>query len=431
MKVKHISPNTIIVLNFASVIIVGGILLFLPISIKGQGHISFVDALYISTSAICVTGLSPLSLSTTFSPFGKIVIALLMQIGGLGITVISTLFIIAIGKKVDIRNRNIVRETLNFESGKGVVHFVKDVFITTITFEVAGAIIFFFIFIKDFGALESIGLSVFHAISAFNNAGFDILYTNSSLVMYQNNVLFNLITALLIIFGGIGFLVIREIVYKKWHFKRYSMHTKIALSMSAALIIIGMIAIKCQENISWLGAFFLSVSSRTAGFYTYSLRSFVISTNLILCFLMFIGASPGSTGGGIKTTTLFVLFAGVKEFITGKKSQTFHFSLPKNVFKKACVILILSLTVVFTGTFLMLIFDRDLTLIEALFEITSAFATVGLTLDVTPLLSNGSKILCMMMMFIGRLGPLTITSLGAHSGISEDVYYPEGNISIG
>ena len=178
MKVKHISPNTIIVLNFASVIIVGGILLFLPISIKGQGHISFVDALYISTSASCVTGLSPLSLSTTFTPFGKIVIALLMQIGGLGITVISTLFIIAIGKKVDIRNRNIVRETLNFESGKGVVHFVKDVFITTITFEVAGAIIFFFIYIKDFGALESIGLSVFHSISAFNNAGFDILYTN-------------------------------------------------------------------------------------------------------------------------------------------------------------------------------------------------------------------------------------------------------------
>lgn len=428
---KRFSPSTIIAINFLLVIIVGGLLLRLPISIQKGANLTLINAMYISTSAVCVTGLSPLDIGTTLTLFGRIVLALLIQIGGLGITVISTLFIIAIGKKVDIRNRNIIRETLNFESGKGVVHFVKDVFTTTLIFEFIGSLICFMVFVRDFNITRAIGISIFHSISAFNNAGFDILGLGNNLVKYQNNIVLNITTSLLIIIGGLGFLVIREVFQKRFKWKKYSMHTKVVLYMSLFLTLLGTIVIKYSENITLLGAFFTSVSSRTAGFFTFSLKNFKISTNLMIIILMFIGASPGSTGGGIKTTTFFVLILGLKENITNKKVQIFHYSLPKNAYKKATAVFILSISVTLFGVILILNFENNLTLLEALFETISAFATVGLSLDVTSILSNYSKVLCMIMMFVGRLGPLTITSLGTHSAIGENVYYPEGNISIG
>lgn len=219
---------------------------------------------------------------------------------------------------------------------------------------------------------------------------------------------------------------------KKFHFKKYSMHAKVVITVSAALIVSGTILIKLTEDVTWLGAFFHSVSARTAGFSTYPLGEFSNAGLLVLICLMFVGASPGSTGGGIKTSTLFVLLQGVKSAATNKSEKAFRYSIPKDAFKKAAVITLLALSVVVTGTYLMIVMEQgtDIRLVDALFEVTSAFGTVGLSTGITTGLSVGSKLLSIFIMYIGRLGPLTVASLWYFSR-GERVRFPEGNIAIG
>ena len=279
---------------------------------------------------------------------------------------------------------------------------------------------------------RAIGISLFHSVAAFNNSGFDILGNLQNLIPYRDNVMLNLVTCGLIIFGGIGFLVIREMWTKKFHFKKYSMHAKVVITVSAALIVSGTILIKLTEDVTWLGAFFHSVSARTAGFSTYPLGEFSNAGLLVLICLMFVGASPGSTGGGIKTSTLFVLLQGVKSAATNKSEKAFRYSIPKDAFKKAAVITLLALSVVVTGTYLMIVMEQgtDIRLVDALFEVTSAFGTVGLSTGITTGLSVGSKLLSIFIMYIGRLGPLTVASLWYFSR-GERVRFPEGNIAIG
>ncbi len=434
--IKRQPPARIIALGFAAVILIGSVLLILPCSVKDGVTVRYVDALYTSTSAVCVTGLIAIDPGTAFTPIGQFFLAALIQIGGLGVTSVGAGVIIMMRRKIDLKGRNLIKEASNLDAGKGTVKFIKDVFLMTVTFELIGAALSLIVFIKDYPPLQAIGYSLFHSVAAFNNSGFDILghsgelYNSINLVNYQDNILLNLVTCGLIFFGGIGFLVIKEILQKRFRWKKFSMHTKVVLSVSAVLTVIGTVLIKLTEEVSWLGAFFHSVSSRTAGFSTYALGGFTNAGLIIIIVLMFIGASPGSTGGGIKTSTFFVLIQGIKSAATNKSEKAFKSSIPSDAFRKAAVIAVLAIGVVITGTYLMVAMEPDIRFIDALFETTSAFGTVGLSTGITTSLSLGSKILSIVMMYIGRLGPLTIASVWYFTN-GERVSYPEGNIAIG
>lgn len=428
--IKKQPPVRIIALGFAAVILLGSILLMLPCSIQDGVTVRYIDALYTSTSAVCVTGLIAVDAGDTFTPLGQFFLGMLIQVGGLGVTAVGAGVILAMGKKVNMKGRNIIREAMNLDSGKGTVRFIQSVFLTTITFELVGAALSFIVFVQDYPPLHALGISLFHSVAAFNNSGFDILGNFQNLIPYQDDVLLNLVTCGLIFFGGIGFLVIREIVTKRFHWRKFSMHTKVVLTVSAALIVSGAVLLWLTEDVTLLGAFFHSVSARTAGFSTYSLGNFSNAGLFVLTVLMFIGASPGSTGGGIKTSTFFVLLQGIKSAATNKSEKAFRYAIPVDAFRKAAVITLIALGVVITGTYLMVIMEPDITLMDALFEVTSAFGTVGLSTGITSGLSDGSKILSIITMYIGRLGPLTIASLWYFSR-GERASYPDGNISIG
>ena len=445
---KKQSPVRIIALGFLATILLGSVLLILPFSIKPGIQLNYIDALYTSTSAVCVTGLIAVDVGTTFTTFGQIVLAVLIQVGGLGVTTIGAGIILAVGKKMNLKGMNVLRETSSAEFGKGFGKFVRDIFVTTVIIELIGALLSFIVFSQDMPLLTAIGVSLFHSIASFNNSGFDILggvegfNQLESLIPYQNNLLLNFTTCLLIVLGGLGFLVIREIIRTRFKWKKFSMHTKVVLVTSAVLIVVGTVLLKLTEDISWLGAFFFSVSARTAGFATYSLGAvngvggFNVAGLLTLIVLMFIGASSGSTGGGIKTTTFFVLLQGIKSSATKKSEKAFKYAIPKDAFKKAAVIALLATFVIVFGSYLISIFETsntslpNLRFIDVLFEVTSAFGTVGLSTGITPNLTVASKITSILIMYIGRLGPLTVASLWqfAHG---ERFSYPEGNISIG
>ena len=428
--IKSQPPARIIAFGFALVILLGSCLFMLPCSVKEGVELRYIDALYMSTSAVCVTGLISVDVGDTFTPLGQFFLAVLIQTGGLGVTCIGAGVIVAMRRRVNLKGRNVIREAMNLNTGKGIVKFIKSVFLTTLSFELVGAALSFIVFIKDYPPLRAIGISLFHSIAAFNNSGFDVLGNFQSLIPYQNNVLLNLVTCGLVVFGGIGFLVIRELIEKRLCWRKLSMHTKVVLTVSAALSAIGTLLIKLTENVTWLGAFFSSVSARTAGFATYPLGEFTNAGLSVIALLMFIGASPGSTGGGIKTSTLFVLFQGIKSAATNKSEKAFHYAVPATAFRKAAVITLIGLSIISVGTYLMTAMEPQISFIDALFEVTSAFGTVGLTTGITTELCLGSKLLSIVIMYIGRLGPLTIASLWYFTK-GERVSYPDGNIAIG
>ena len=424
------SPVRLIALGFAFVILLGSILLMLPCSVQDGVELKYIDALFTSTSAVCVTGLISADAGDTFTPLGQTILALLIQTGGLGVTAVGAGIILLMGKRVDQKGRTLIREAMNLDSGKGVVRFIKSIFVTTLLFELTGALLSFIVFIQDYPPIKAMGISMFHSVAAFNNSGFDIFGNYQSMIPYQNDVLLNLVTCGLIYFGGIGFLVFREMWTKRLHWKKYSLHAKIVLTVSGVLILSGTLLLKLTEDVSWMGAFFQSVSARTAGFSTYALGSFSRAGLLVMIVLMFIGASPGSTGGGIKTSTFFVLIQGIKAAATNRSEKAFRYAIPRDAFRKASVITLLALAVVVVGSYIMVILEPHIPLLDVLFEITSAFGTVGLSTGITPGLSAGSKLLLIVIMYIGRLGPLTIASLWYFKD-GERVSFPEGVIAIG
>ena len=430
--IKRQSPARIIACGFAFVILLGSLLLVLPCSVKDGVNLSYIDALYTSTSAVCVTGLVTVDIADTFTPLGQFFVAMLIQIGGLGVASIGAGLILLVRRKMDLKGRNLIKEAMNLDSGKGVVRFIRDVFMATLVFELVGAALSFTVFIRDYPFPKALGLSLFHSIATFNNSGFDIFGNMQSLSAYKDNVMLNIVTMFLIFFGGIGFLVIKELWTKKFNFKKLSMHAKVVLSVSGVLLVLGTLLIKLTEgnNITWLGAIFTSFSSRTAGFATFSLDGFSKAGLLAVMIFMFIGASPGSTGGGIKTTTFFVIFKGIFSAATNKNEKAFRYAIPKDAFKKAAVIAFLALSAIIASSLLISIFEPGMSLTSILFEMTSAFATVGLSTGITPLLSTGSKIVSIFMMYMGRLGPLTIASMWYFSR-GENIRFPEGNIAIG
>ncbi|NLB61511.1 MAG: H(+)-transporting ATPase [Clostridiales bacterium] len=428
---KKLSPARLMALGFAFVILLGAVILALPIS-RNQGvSVSFVDALFTSTSAVCVTGLIAVDTADTFSVFGRIVVALLIQIGGLGVTCIGVSLILLMRKRVDLKQRMLIRESWNVNTFKGIVKLVKDVLLLTLIFESVGAILSFITFVKDYPPLKAAGISVFHSIAAFNNAGFDILGGLRNLIPYQSDVLLNLVTCGLIIFGGIGFLVILDVV-KNRSFKKLTLHSKTVLVMTALLLIVGTLMLKLTEqNISWLGAFLHSTSARTAGFSSYNLGLFSNAALFVLIILMFIGASPGSTGGGIKTTTFFTLFKATMSYSRNRPLTAFKRKIPKEAVQKSFVVFALSVTVVCVGTLLLCIIEPNYTFVQLLFEITSAFGTVGLSTGITPHLANLSKLIVILTMYVGRLGALTIVSIWIFRNQLPQVGYAEENINIG
>ncbi len=431
------SPARIIAFGFAAVILMGSGLLMLPCSIREGQTIHYIDALYTSTSAVCVTGLIAIDPGTAFTPIGRFFLAALIQIGGLGVTTVGAGIILAMGRKIDLKGRNLIQEAGNLGNGKGAIRFVRSVLLTTLTIELTGAVISFLVFVRDYPVPEALGYSLFHAVAAFNNSGFDILgnsgqlYSNENLFVYHDDLLLNLVTSGLIIFGGIGFLVIQEMRKYGLRWKKYSMHAKVVISTSAVLILVGTLLIKLTESgETWLGAYFHSVSARTAGFSTTNMATYTDAGILVLTVLMFIGASPGSTGGGIKTTTFFVLLKAIQNAATNQSEKAFKFSIPSDLFRKSAVIALLALGVVISGTFLMIVMDPNVPMVDALFEVTSAFGTVGLSTGITPTLSLGSKLLSILIMYIGRLGPVTVATLWYFSK-GERARYPDGNIAIG
>lgn len=431
MKIfRRLSPARIITLGFATVILSGACILMLPVSVRDGQTLRFVDALFTATSAVCVTGLVVVDTYTVYTPFGQMIVGLLIQIGGLGVTSVGVGFILAMRKKVDLKGRMLIRESMNLDTGKGMVGMVKSILYTTLCFETVGAILNFIVFSGDYPLPRAIGMSIFHSVATFNNAGFDIIGGMVNLIPYQKDVLLNLSTAGLILCGGIGFLVIQDIRKNKgW--KKLHLHSKAVITVTLGLTVGGTLLLKLtQPDITWLGAFFQSITSRTAGFATYNLGGFTHAALLVLCVLMFIGASPGSTGGGIKTSTVFVLFHSIKEAASRKPATAFHYRISRDAYYKASVVAALGVVVVGIGVFLMTIFEPQIPLSDVLFEIISAFSTTGLSTGITPDLTTASKVLEICMMFTGRLGALTIVSLWTFKPES-NATYPEGSINVG
>lgn len=426
---KKQPPGRLITLGFAFVILLGTFLLLLPISVKSGMEVGFIDALFTSTSAVCVTGLIAIDTADHFTAFGRAVVALLIQVGGLGVTSVGVGFILAAGKRVGMKGRLLVREALNVESSKGMIRLVKAVLLMTLCFELVGAILSFIVFVQDYPPLKALEISVFHSIAAFNNSGFDILGGLQNLIPYQADVLLNLTTAGLIIFGGLGFLVIIDVL-KNRSFKKLCLHSKVVITTTGALLLLGTLLLKATEDISWLGAFFQSVSARTAGFSTYPVGEFSNAGLFTLAMLMFIGASPGSTGGGIKTSTFFALIQSVRSLMTKKHQGAFHRSIPAEGISKAYIIAFLSLLVVCSGIFLLCVLEPEFSFMQLMFEVTSAFGTVGLSTGITPELGNLSKLVLVLIMFIGRLGAITLASMWVCRP-TPNARYTEESIIIG
>lgn len=426
MKSKQLKPKRIVVLGFLSVIIIGAALLALPAASSSGEGIPLVDSIFTATSAVCVTGLVSIDPGDCFSAFGQVVLGMLIQIGGLGISVIGVMIFLAAGGKFGIGKQRLLKESLNLSSGKGLLYVIHNVAVITITFEAAGAALSYIAFSAHFSPGKALGISVFHSLAAFNNAGFDLLGNYQSLTFYVNDPLLNIVTCILIIFGGLGFYVLGDILSGG----TWSLNTKIVLSTTGFLLVAGTMLLKLTEGISWMAAGFQSVTARTAGFATVSIGDLTSAGLLVVMVLMFIGASPGSTGGGIKTSTFFVLVRRLLAVVTNRPCSAFRRKIPDSAVTKAFCAVALAFGIVLFGTFALCIMENEYAFVQVLFEVVSAFSTTGLSTGITPELAPASKLLLAGLMFIGRLGPLTIATMWI-SGDASSVRYVEEEVTIG
>ncbi|SHE71542.1 trk system potassium uptake protein TrkH [Seinonella peptonophila] len=442
---KWLSPTRILVLGFLIVIMIGAILLRLPMSHEPGINVSFVDALFTATSAVCVTGLVVVDTATTYSTTGEIIILALIQIGGLGFVTFATLFTILLGRRVSMRERLLLSEAYNQPSMQGIVHLLLMVLYTTLIFEFLGFLLYAIRFVADWGWAKGLYYAMFHSISAFNNAGFDLfgdIGKFSSFTHYVNDPLVNLTATGLIIFGGLGFLVLMEL-YNYRQTKRLSLHTKLVLLVTGLLIIVGTFVILAIEwtnpktlgQLPWYGkilaSYFQAVSPRTAGINTINLADMYPASLFFTIILMFIGASPGSTGGGIKTTTFIAIILAAWSLTRGHEDVViFKRRIAYKQVYKALTVVVMAIVLVMVVTMLITILEHT-DILTAMYETTSAFGTVGLTMGLTPTLSTPGKILIMITMFAGRLGPLTVGLALARRGQPPSYKYPEEKPIIG
>lgn len=427
---KKFDPCKIITIGFLIAILIGGFILWLPISHQDHVDVSFIDAIFTAVSCICVTGLSTVDIANTYNTFGFIIMALLIQIGGLGVVCAAVSIVLLVGQKIGIKERVLIKDAFNLESVKGIVKFLHSIFKFTFIIEFAGMVLSLIAFLRYYPLKKALLISFFHSISAFNNAGFDLIGNYESLYKFKDDIFINIITSILIILGGIGFFVIKDVLEKK-KFKKLTLHSKITIKSTLLLIIGGTLILKfTQKDISLLGAFFASVSARTAGFVTYPFSTFNRFGLIIIMLLMFIGASPSSTGGGIKTTTLYTLLKGTYAACTNNNCFSFKRQISSELVNRAFVVVFLGGIVVVTSSLLVCVFEPAIDFMSILFECVSAFATVGSSLGITPILCNYSKIILMITMFIGRVGPLTLLAIWSVKN-KKNIIYPKENIIIG
>lgn len=440
--IYNLKPAKIFAIGFFSVILIGAILLMMPFSSKSGNFTSFIDALFTSTSAVCVTGLAVFTTSEYWSSIGKTIIIILIQFGGLGVMTVASMGAIAIGRRVSLKSRLAMKDSLNESGISGVVRLTKQIILLTFFIEALGAFFLSFTFVKEFGYVKGILYSIFHSISAFCNAGFDLI-GSASLAPYRLNLNVNLSITFLIIFGGIGFGVIVDMfTFKK---KKKFLHTKFVIAITLLLIISGFLLFFLIEfnNEKTLGnyglvdkvkiAYFQSVTTRTAGFSTIDQANLKDTSLIITNILMFIGGSPGSTAGGIKTTTIGVLIIATFSIIRGSNDiNLFKKRLTRDLVVKAVTVFFIALTVVFTSIILLTITDPHIPLGKIVFESVSAFATVGLSTGITSSLSELGRIIISITMFFGRVGPLTIIlAVATNSESTNLIKYAEGRINIG
>jgi trk system potassium uptake protein TrkH len=427
-KRKHgLQPNHILLIGFLAIILIGSLLLSLPLAQNQNVSLSYLDALFISTSAVCVTGLVTVDVALTFSLFGRTIIGLLILLGGLGFASIVISFSLLLGMNIGIGKRTLIKEAYNLTSMQGTLRVVRAVAIAGFAFQALGTLVEYFIFRSTYAPSAAFGHALFNTISAFNNAGFDLMGEYKSLTDYRTHLGMNLTTSFLIILGGSGFFVLAD-VFRNRRWSKLSMHSKIVLTMNLVLLAGGTLFFALEERLDLLSSFFQSATARTAGFNTVDIGSFSQAGLLFMMGLMFIGASPGSTGGGIKTTTTFTLFLSLSSLMFRREPAAFKRKVGNESILKAFQVLLLSSFLVSGGSFLLLLIEEErFSFISVLFETVSAFATVGLSTGITPELGSLSKGVIMIIMFAGRVGPITIaTSLKAKpshlSHVEEQVF---------
>lgn len=449
---KKISFSTthIILISFFIVIIMGSILLSLPISTKNGANVDYIDALFTATTSTCVTGLVTVPTFSTWSLFGQIVILILIQIGGLGVVAFMAAVMIIINKKMKIKDYQLIQDAFNLNTLSGLKQFIKHVFLGTLIIELIGAILYMFVFVPEYGA-KGIWISIFNSISAFCNAGMDLI-GETSLCNYATNPLVNITTSLLIVLGGLGFIVWWDVLRvskqfknKKFKcFKSLTLHSKIVIISTLVLIFGGALLIFLFEynNVNTIAnmklfdkiqvSLFQSITTRTAGFASIPQESLTDQSSVICLILMFIGGSPVGTAGGIKTITVVSLFAVAVTSIRNKKEVVlFNRNLSNEITRKAVAVTVMSFTIMVVSTILLsLTIDRSI--LDILYETVSATATVGLSRNLTPFLNSIGKIIIIITMYLGRVGPISLAvAFKSQKVISNKILNPTEEVSIG
>lgn len=444
---KKLSSIQVVMLSFFLLILLGSVLLSLPISSANGKAVSYLDALFTSTTATCVTGLVTVPTVSTWSTFGHIVILLLIQIGGLGVITVISGIMILLHRKIDISDRILISESFNLDSLSGIVKFIKKVIIISIVIELAGALLYMTVFIPEFG-IKGIWISIFTAVSAYCNAGIDILAENS-LCNYALNPVVNITTMLLILLGGMGFVVLFELGSffanrKRRHVKFLSLHTKIVLSVTAFLILFGAVLIfvfeynnpNTMQDYSLpqkiMVSLFQSVTTRTAGFASVPQENFTDASSFVSILLMFVGGSPAGTAGGVKTVTVFVMVITAISVIKNKRTvDVFNRQISADVVKKAVAVFAMSMCIVLSSTILILAFENA-PFLDVVYETVSATATVGLTRNFTPSLGTVGRIVLICTMYLGRIGPISLAFAFSVNKLSKNkIENPVEKINLG
>ena len=432
-----------LILLFFSVMIFGALLLYMPFALQEGKKISFLTAIFTISSATCVTGLTLIDIREVLSFKGQLILILFVQLGGLGIMTLSSVVILLVGKKISYKGRYLIKEERNAENSGEIVNFIKRILLIVISIEGIGAILLTFEFLKTYSYKRAIYYGIFHSISAFCNAGFSLF--PDSFELYSGNVLVNLTMSFLIIFGGIGFAVINSVIIGIMSDRRkFTLTSKVSILVSIILLIGGMILFfileyKNETTLANLGlfdkilaSFFQSAAIRTSGFYTVSMETLRPATIFMFYVLMFIGGSPGSTGGGIKTTTVGVIILYVISVIKGEENvNIFNRRVSWEILNRALAILVISITYVIVMTMIIMTVEDGLDFNKIIFEVISAFSTTGLSLGVTDKLGVVSQIFIIITMFIGRLGPMTFALAIGEQKRTKGLRYPKENILIG
>lgn len=444
------SPSKVLALGFFGIILLGSLLLVLPVSAEPGARITYLQALFTATSAVCVTGLTVVDTATSYSLFGELVILGLIQLGGLGFMLFATTVLVLTKRRISLRNRILLQETMSMPGLSGTVRTTLRFILIVFAVELIGALLLAFQFIPKFGYARGAYYGVFHAISAFCNAGFDLFGAAGSLIQFQRTPGVLLTISGLIVVGGLGFAVVADLLSNRFSFRDFHLHSKIVVVVTLFLLLGGAAYFALMEwrnpaTLAFAGAgpldkaanaWFQSVTTRTAGFFSFPQDRMLDAGKIGSIVLMFIGASPASTGGGVKTTTLFVLVALMRSVFRGTSDvNAFHRRLPLVLIRTALSIFLISLGLLTAGAVLMSLFEtgKGMDMLDLVFEEVSALATVGLSSAGTPGLSQPSQVWLILLMYFGRVGPLTMMLSFArkHAGAAQGIRYAEEQVYVG